>query len=226
MKGGLTYMTNKFLKYIFILLTFFILINYCIKMPCADILTIYSSINGENIDKEKTFNYKSLNIYQCTGCGRMMTHDEFEWHTNSHNPNTTCEGKGDAIFMGKSLDMKNNETKPIGDPLQTYYCIELLEPYIDDKGNHYQITYQINDGPLQTISTSRSDNEHPTIILNNLPQANSNTKLSIFYRLVNTNNIPPTGIYYSSLLIIFPYLTIGILYYVLLKRKNKHNFKQ
>ena len=97
---------------------------------------------------------------------------------------------------------------------QTHYCIEILEPEVDENNNHYQISYRVDNGPLQVVSTKRSDDEHPYVVIDN---ATAKSTIKFYYYL---SEVPPTGVFSSPLYMIFSFSLISFILYIFIKHKN------
>lgn len=178
-------------------------------------LTIENTIYGneEDINYNKVFKYKLLETYQCVGCGyRTLSYDEIIWHMNPNN--TGSHTTSHLIWKSSDINLKNDISTTVQQGSEAnYYAIEVLEPRVDSDGNHYQISYQIDNNPIQHLSAV-NDNKYSKIIINDITK---NTTIKFYYYLTE---VPPTGISPSLLSLIMPFSLLGIITFVFYKLKR------
>lgn len=193
------------------LLMMFIVSLSCMIPASASRLYITNYIVGDNADPDKAFEYYSRMVYHCTVCDAPFPNFE-EFHAHHGVGFSGAHGGGGSWYTlddtRKVSPRKNGEKDSLGTGTHGHdaYVIQLLGPDLDQ----YDIYYQINDGPIQSVPIQRVNDwadlskygfpfgEFPAVFIKDLPTDITKTYLTFYYvlpgaSLPDTSEPDPSG---------------------------------
>lgn len=141
------------------------------------ILKITNTVVGTDENTGKVFRYTTPMTYVCTEpeCMRVFYGTDGYYEFEDHQWDTMHQAH--TIYEPWEFELENGSSVEYQE-LIPQYKIYIMEPEVDSDGKHYEVSYRINNGPLQTPVLDPQDEQGKPYIIVNVEE---DTTLEVLY---------------------------------------------